>query len=307
MSEANAVRVIAAPEVDYGVVPTGAAYTTFRWTAERFTGTPRVARSQEVRNDRGISDQFITGLDVTGAVDYELTAGTYDEYMEAAMHGTWTTDVLRVGTLDRSFSIQKSYTDFAAGQNAILTGNRVSQWNLDMAYGSPVTGLFSFVGNGIETDTASLINTGTINAPTTTEVFNASADFGSFMIDGNPSTVCAKSANLRLNNNFRPIECMGALAPTDQSKGTALVEIDIEAYLDEGAWALYEKVLIQESTEFEFTLTNGAQSYSFYMPNLKLTGEMPQATGLDTDVMLSLSGVGLVDGSGDSLVVTRVT
>ena len=305
MSESNAVSLIAAPETAYGVVPTGGTYSQIEYTAERFTATPRTAISQTVRVDRHKSDQFITGLDVLGGYDFELVPGKHDEFMEAAMHGTWTGDVLRIGTTDRSFSIEKSYTDLTTVQYAMMTGMRADTFSLNMAYGAPVTGRFTFMGNGVETGTSTFINTGTVTPSTISEVFNASADFGNLMIDGAAATICARSAGLTVNNNMRPIECMGEAAPSNQAKGSAMVEFNFEAYMDEGSWALYEKALTQTDSQIEFTLTQGTASYSFDLPRVKLNGEMPQSTGLDTDVFLNLKGTALVDTNGDSLIITR--
>ena len=93
MSSANLVSVIYTPETVYGVtdVPlSGATAETVRMTSESLSGTPATTTSAEIRTDRMSAGQVVTGLDVGGAIDYELAPGQFwDDFFEASMMSTW--------------------------------------------------------------------------------------------------------------------------------------------------------------------------------------------------------------------------
>jgi hypothetical protein len=308
MADANETLVRYLREVTYNTTPIDdAGWKLCEFTAEQFTATPRTVQSQEIRTDRSISDQFVTGLDVAGGFDFELSEDAFDDFLESVFHNAWSTDTLTIGTSDFSYSFEKEF-QLAATQYQTYTGMRSNGMTLNFEFGQLVTGNFSFMGAGSATSATSAVGSGSTAALTTTTPFNASSEFGSLEIDDVASSICIQSLTLTVNNNMRSIECLGNAAPADQRKGTALVTVDINAYLDADSWAEYENALSQTSIDLEWSITKGGAAYSFDVPNLKWSGESPQATGLDTDVFVSLSGTALYDtGTSTSITIVRTT
>jgi hypothetical protein len=76
MSSPNAVELILVPETQYGVTPDLATATAaaIRFTTESLSGTPTTTQSQENRTDRQSGGQIVTGLEVGGAINGELSA-----------------------------------------------------------------------------------------------------------------------------------------------------------------------------------------------------------------------------------------
>jgi len=93
MSSANLVSVVYTPETDYGEKPepiSGVTLDTARFTSEALSGTPTTTTSAEIRTDRMSGGQVVTGLEVGGTIDYELSpAQFHDDFLEAGMMSAW--------------------------------------------------------------------------------------------------------------------------------------------------------------------------------------------------------------------------
>ena len=287
MSESNRVAVRYVEETgDYGVTPTNsAAWQAIRYTSETLSGTPNTATSSEIRADRMIADQIKTGLTVGGDISFELSSGTFDNLLEAIMCDTWTSDVLNIGTNDKSFSIEKHMQDI--DKYITYTGMRASSMELSFSYGEMVTGKFSFMGNGVDTPAASLVGTGSILPPTTTGILNSTSDVTGILINGVAiGGISIKSISLTVDNQYRAIEAIGSDAPVNASKGTANITGSMEAYLSAESFDFYGRVL--------------------NLPRVKLSGEAPQSGGLDQDVMITVDFTALIDSAtSTSLRITR--
>lgn len=230
MSESNRVALRYIPEVTYGTTPTDGVWQALRFNGESLTATPDVVVSEEIRSDRHISDQLQTGLTVGGGFNFELSANSFDDFIEAALCGAWTADVLKVGTTDYQFSIEKEFEDISKFIG--FKGMRVGQMSLSLAYGAIATGTFTFAGNGSTTPTVSDVGLGSTTPATSTPILNGSSDVSSVKINGVTTDICISSLTLDVNNNLRPINCIGSVAPTNQAKGSASVTGSVEVYLD---------------------------------------------------------------------------
>ena len=93
MSSSNLVSIVYEEETTYGVraAPSaGSVMYTARFTDESLSGTPQTTESAELRNDRMSAGQVVTGLDVGGAVNWELSDDQFfDDFLEAAMMSRW--------------------------------------------------------------------------------------------------------------------------------------------------------------------------------------------------------------------------
>lgn len=312
MSESNQVVVRYIPEVTYNTTPTDGTWQALRYTSESLSATPTTTTSSEIRADRMTSDMPKVGLEVGGDVSFEFSAASFDDFIESTMCSTWAADTptvgsrqIKIGTTDSSYSIEKEFSDQSLF--ASFSGMRLGGMSLSMAYGEILTGSFSFAGAGSDTPVSSEVGAGSTTPATTTEVMNASSDFGSLEIDGSPTDACIMSMELNVDNALRAINCLGSDAPTDQRKGTATVSGSIELYLSSESYALYANALTNTSVSLKYSITDGTNTYEFFIPNAKLSGDTPASTGLDSDVMVSLEYTGLYDVTEDSSLVITAT
>lgn len=88
MSDTNLVQLFALKEVAWGTTP-ASAMTATRFTGEGLGFNIENTTSNEIRSDRQISDLIQTGAEASGNVDFELSYGTYDAFLEGALGGAF--------------------------------------------------------------------------------------------------------------------------------------------------------------------------------------------------------------------------
>lgn len=215
-------------------------------------------------------------------------------------------DKLTIGTTQQSLSIEKAFLDLTT--KAILyKGCVASTMELDIAYGSLITGSFGTSGNGYSTaDAASEFMTYQeyIDAPATTQTMNGSVDMpftatdvsGSFVQD----TFCIQSLKIQLNNNLQPQTCIGNAAPEAYSPGTAQIKIDLSSYLKDTNWELLARKLSQASFQLGFLVKNVDGWYGFFFPALQVSFDDPASGGANQLISLAMSGTAKVGSNGES-------
>ncbi len=304
MSESNRVSLKYIPEVSYGTTPVNSALWKFlRFVSETLSGTTNTTESAEIRSDRMISDLPKVGTTIEGGISCELSPDTYDDFFEAVLGGTWTTNVLKVGTTSRSFTLEKTFEDIS--ERLAFKGMRAGQLAFKFEYGALATLEINFAGNNYSAPATSLVGSGSVAAATTTPILNNSANISGIEINGIASTLCFKTLNLNINGNLRPMECIGSDAPSNQLQGSVNVTGDFSAYLDN--LDLEDIKIANTSFSLEFTATVGGQGYTFFLPKLKFGGSSPAAGGRDQDVMLEGAFSALYNTTeNSSIVITRI-
>ena len=105
MSSSSLVSLTYKKETDgYGVRPPSLGAVTLktaRFTTESLSGTPTTSESQEIRTDRMSPGQQVMGLDVMGAINFELAQDDFfDDFFEAGMLSAWVADEIVNTTVD---------------------------------------------------------------------------------------------------------------------------------------------------------------------------------------------------------------
>src|SRR2546430_2956560 len=115
MSDASRVELTYRPETVFGEAPAAnVAMTRIRLKNDSLKHENVTVVSDEIRADRQRTDLALVGYGVTGDINFELTYGNYfDAALEAALCGTWATNVLRNGVTNRSFTFEKRWLDLA--------------------------------------------------------------------------------------------------------------------------------------------------------------------------------------------------
>lgn len=245
---------------------------------------------------------------VTSVSALELTyagpTGMVDAASEAASYKI--ADKLSIGTTKKSLSIEKAFTDLTT--KAInYRGMIAASMELNIEYGSLISGSFGFSGNDYVTaDAASEFMTYQhyITDPATTNTLNGSVDMpflatnvtGSWLTD----SFCIQSLNLNLSNNLTTQTCIGNIAPEDYTPGTAQIEASLSSYLKDGNWDLLARKLSQDPFAIGFMVKNSGGGYGFYIPALQVSFDDPNSGGANQDVSMDMSGQAKVGSSGES-------
>lgn len=307
MSNTNDVKVIYVEESVYNTTPVDSTdWKTARFTGEGITATTNTQDSAEIRSDRMIASSSKVSRQVSGNLNFELSTGTFDDLIEATFGGTWTADVLEVGTTKRSFTFEK-YFGTEVAKYDLFTGVRVGQMDLDITANSLLTGSFTFMGAGESLEDTSAVGAGTVAAATTNDVLNTSSDVGTFDING-ITTGCVSSLSLSVNNNLREINCVGKEFPSDLGWGSSAITGTVEFYVDSSVVALLQSVADNDDVSITFPFDDGVTQYTILLPRVKLAGDTPTADSKDSDLMVSYTFTALLDSvEGTSARITRAT
>ncbi len=105
MSSTNRATLGYVAEVTKGTTPASPAIKGMRNTSNGLAFAPTRVASAEIRATRDITDQILTDLNASGPVGIELSFAAYDDFLEAALQGTWSNNPsITVATLDTEIS-----------------------------------------------------------------------------------------------------------------------------------------------------------------------------------------------------------
>ena len=136
----------------YATTPATPAMTPLRHNTTTLGLSKETYQSQELRSDRQISDFRHGNKQIGGDIVSELSYGTFDDFLEAVLGGSWTVDTPSVGTdqlkagVDlKSFTIRRRFTDISQVQ--VFTGVKFN--TLALSVNSQITTVtFGTVGKG---------------------------------------------------------------------------------------------------------------------------------------------------------------
>ena len=215
-------------------------------------------------------------------------------------------DRINIGTITRSFSMEKAFLDLT-NKALIYNGMNGSTFDLNVAYGEIVTGSLGFSGTKrTEADSAVefITNGRTINPASSTNSMNGSVDmpFISSSILGTMEGVdfCIQSLALALDNNLSPQNCIGLIGPKSYSAGTAAITVDLSSYLGNDNWEVLAKKLSQEAFSIGFLIQNLDGWYGFYIPAIQVSFDDPSSGGANQDISIEMSGTAKIGANGEN-------
>lgn len=257
-------------ESTFGTTPATPAliqlpYTThsLNLTKERVTGT-------DIQPDRMLRVDRHGNRSVAGDIVADLRKADYDPFLESAFFNTFSTNVLKVGTTPKYFSIEDAATDIS--QFRLFTGMAVSSMAVSIRPNQMVTTTFSMVGKdmtiaGTSVDPTKTASSG--NAP-----FDA---YSGALSIGNSGGALSTSAivtgiDFTLNNALAPTFVVGSASTPQLEYGMATVEGTITAYFEDAA--LINRFINETETALQVVVDDptGSSDYTWLFPRVKING-----------------------------------
>lgn len=303
--EANRAALKFIAEATWGTTPATPTMQQLRYTSESLNHNIDNIQSQEIRSDRNIADLVQAGASNAGSIEFELSYGTYDALLAAALFTTWETDTpgagtdqLENGTTAVSFSIERAHEDI--DEYFLFTGMMIDTLSLSVASGQIVTGSFGFVGSGVTL--AQTTGATSTTAVTTTTPWNGMGNCGTIKEGGSAlSGIYLQSINLNLSNNLRARNAIGQANAWSIGAGSCNITGSITAYFEDDS--LYDKFLAGTETALEFTLTDAAtNALRINLPRIKFTSDNVNSPGLDQDVMETINFQAMYDGTTEAAI-----
>lgn len=290
-------------EVTYGVTPATPAFKLFRQKPMTGGLTRDSFESEELRADRAVTDLRLGVKKVAFEVPFELSYSSFDDELEGALGGTWTTNVLKMGLVRRSFTYERKFAEFASGDKpyARYKGSEVNTLSLQITNNAMVTGSLGFIAQDVALDTVGITGATYAAAPTT-------SPFDSFtgsLKEGGSTMAIATEIQLNLSNGLEQqfVLFSDVTAQPDQGRSRLTGQLGLRFT----SHAYFEKFMNETESSLEFTLTDKAgNDLTFLVPRIKYTGGNPDIKGEGT-IPLVLPFTALFDSTtnNSNLVITR--
>jgi len=298
MSEGSRRQLIYVAEVTQGTTPATPVCKPLRNTGG---GGIKVARqslqSAEYRQDRAIAGVRLGNKTPTLDVPFEFSYTSFDEFLEAALFGSWTTNVLKQGVTKKFFTVEEGFTDIAQYQT--LTGAMVNDFSLDIKPNAMITGSFSLLGLVASAFAGSSIDAN----PEAAETASPFDSYTGSLKEGGASIAIVTGLSLKLANGLEHFFALFNKDPAKIGVGRANLTGTLSCYFESAAMA--NKFLAETESSLEFTLTDLAgNSYTFLVPRIKYTGA--DRTLAENNISIDLPFQALYDPTeATALKITR--
>lgn len=250
------------PEVTYGVTPVTPQMAELSKTSYTLSLNKDVLNDPDILSDRMEAYErhgnYLVNGDITASFKHEQ----FDALLEAALGGTWTTNVLKVGQTERSFTFESWHGDIA--RSLRYTGVRVNSFSMSVVPNSIVTATFGLIGSGFSDGTSQLDSTPTpvVNKTPLTHIG------GTIEIGG--VAVKATNFSLSIDNGMEAQYAIGSSAAADVSWSEATVTGSFTVYFED--MAQIDRFVDEVEAEVEIVLSDGANTLTFNMERVKFNG-----------------------------------
>ncbi len=302
-AQGNLLRIAFVPEVTPGTTPATPAFSILR--ATKASGGPKkqTSTSEEMNGNRGGRQVILEGIDVSASYDFELSYGSFDTYLESALMGAWTTNVLKDAATRKYFTIEEADL---SGTSAFVRfqGNHVDEFSLSFMARKKITGSMKFFAM-TESSASAAISGATYAAASTTEVLSSGASVGSIAVSGLTNQPTIKSLDLTIKNGLGAREKLGSLYSLAPSSSVIEVSGKLMAYFE--SLELYQAVMAHGTAALSFNVGNVSGSrYTFTLPSVRLVDQDRQRDSFKADQMLSIDYTAEWDPTSSSTIsITR--
>jgi hypothetical protein len=207
-------------------------------------------------------------VSVEGSFETSFRPDQYDEFMQAALGGTWATDILKVGTTDRTYSIEQGFG--ILGQYRVLRGCRFVTMSQNLTVDGLVQMNFGFQGLNETPMSGTPIDATPAAVPAGDPFFHEGGTFE----EGGIAFATFSTLQWELNNTPTTNYALGTTGARSITTGTSALTGSCEALFEDVA--LYNKFINNTTSSIRYVLTEGGYEYEFLFPRVKyLTGTIP--------------------------------
>ena len=284
----------------------GTTPATPTWTPICYNSCSLGISKDSIEDDCLSSNRQIKGLvtgtrQASGDIGSRLAYGEFDTLLEAALGGTWASDVLKVGTIERSFSFEKRF-NLAIDEYHRFTGEKVNTLAISIQPNANVGLTFGMIGKDLDSDNlTSQVAGSTYSSASTNIPFNS---FTGAITEGGGSTAIVTGLDINLENGYEPAFALMSTTGIEPIAGKSRVTGTVTAYYE--SKALYEKFLNDTASAITVTLEDVAgNTLEIDLPSIKYTGGNPEVSG-EGPVTVALEFTALYSvADASQIVLTR--
>ena len=197
----------------------------------------------------------------------------------------------------RSFTLERNFSDI--GQYQRYTGCEFDKFSLSVKPEGIVDCTFNLLGQG-QSGATTVLAGATYSAATTTSPFDG---FSGSISEGGSPIALVTDVKLDLNNGLSALFVVGSPQTIQPSIGRSNVTGTVTAYFQDVV--LLNKFLNETVSSLSFTIGDGTNTITFYLPHIKYTGAPPNVAG-EGPVTLSMPFQATLDATTNTNIqITR--
>lgn len=264
-------------ETVFGTTPSTPTFVEIPYTTHSLNLTKQRVSGTDIQADRMLRVDRHGNRSVGGDIVVDLrggsgsSVGNYDPFIESAFMNTFSTNVLKVGTTMKTFSIEDSALDTSSTDAfRLFTGMGVSKMAVSIKPNSMVQSTFSFAGKDMSASLTTAATT--LTAATANKPFDAYS--GTIKISDAGGTLASiaivTGIDFTIDNAFNPTYVIGSATTPQLEYGRATVEGTITAYFED--LALINRFLNETETAFEVQVDSPdtTAGMTFLFPRVKI-------------------------------------
>jgi hypothetical protein len=289
-------------ETAFGTTPASPTFAKLPFNTHSIDLTKDRVEGNEIQSDRMTRVDRHGNKQAGGSVEVDLRKGDFDEFIESAFFSSFSTDVVKVGTTPKYFTIEDAAEDIS--QFRTFTGMAVSGMSVSIAPNQMVSTTFDMVGKDMTQAATTASTGGTPTAASSNQPFDS---YSGTISDGGSAVSIVTSIDFSIQNSLAPTFVVGSDAAQSLEYGRAVVEGTMTVYYEDAT--LINKFLNETESTIEVSVDDptGANSYTFLFPRVKYNGasvpvQNPQSR------LITMPFVGLYDATeGTNIKLTRTS
>ncbi|EXS48078.1 hypothetical protein J691_3716 [Acinetobacter baumannii 981176] len=271
MSSGAKIRLYACEEAVLGTTPANPVWYTVRRVTDSLTENVTTEDSSEVVDSRFRQGAVVTEAEVTGQLEFELSLGTFDLFLNVLAFNNWAANALSFGGgVRKSLTLVKVFEDI--GQVFIYRGIQVNTGEMTIQTTGKITGNFGLVGSSF---TRQQVNPVTNPIPASTRPLVRMPNVEKLLINGQSiqGKACLQTLTINFSNNLEAIRCIGSGKYTPEFYLEKMMDIGVNANFmfsaTSASWIDAIKTRDVFTLTFDITDTKGSK-YSFNFPQLEV-------------------------------------
>ncbi|MFX7632667.1 phage tail tube protein [Acinetobacter baumannii] len=271
MSSGAKIRLYACEEAVLGTTPANPVWYTVRRVTDSLTENVTTEDSSEVVDSRFRQGAVVTEAEVTGQLEFELSLGTFDLFLNVLAFNNWAANALSFGGgVRKSLTLVKVFEDI--GQVFIYRGIQVNTGEMTIQTTGKITGNFGLVGSSF---TRQQVNPVTNPIPASTCPLVSMPNVEKLLINGQSiqGKACLQTLTINFSNNLEAIRCIGSGKYTPEFYLEKMMDIGVNANFmfsaTSASWIDAIKTRDVFTLTFDITDTKGSK-YSFNFPQLEV-------------------------------------
>ncbi len=234
---------------------------------------------------------------IGGDVSFAYAQTEFDSFLESVMFSTFASNVLKIGSTLKSFTVEIGATDIA--QYRVFTGIVANNLTLEVNLDGVVASTFGMIGKDMVVGTTSIDTT-----PTAAPVKSPFVHINGTFKEGGSSTGIITSISLNIENNITPNFALGDASLKELTPGMINVSGQVTVYFQDAV--LLAKFIAETESTIEFTLDDGSSNtHTYLLPRVKYNAADISVTDGNT-VPITIPFVALYDTStATTLQITR--